>query len=151
MKSPALIFTLFFSLFVAPVATESARAESLINMTVWKSPNCGCCTNWVAHMRRNGFNVIETETDDIGKIKKQSAIPERLQACHTAKVGDYVIEGHVHAKEVKRLLKTKLAAHGLAVPGMPSGSPGMENGQYDHYDVLLFKRDGSTKVFGSYP
>ena len=167
MKSPALIVvTLFFALFAAPIVSESAQAEStqakstqakstraagLPAMTVWKSPSCGCCAGWVTHMRGNGFTVTVKETEDLGVVKKLSAVPDRLQSCHTAKVGGYVIEGHVPAKDVKRLLKTRPSAHGLAVPGMPSGSPGMENGQYDRYDVLLFKRDGGTTVFGSYP
>jgi len=153
MKRSVFVFTLFIALFIPPMmpmASQIVHAESLPNMTVWKSPTCGCCANWVAHMRGNGFNVTVKETNDLEKVKKLAAVPERLQSCHTAKVGSYVIEGHVHAKEVKRLLEAKPKAYGLAVPGMPSGSPGMENGQYDRYDVLLFKRNGATTAFGSY-
>lgn len=150
MKKYVLVVALFIALFAAPLASQTVHAESLPNMTVWKSPSCGCCASWVTHMRGNGFNMTVKDSNDLGKIKKRSGVPDRLQACHTAKIGDYVIEGHVHAKDVKRLLKTKPQALGLAVPGMPSGSPGMENGQHDRYDVLLFKRDGATKVFSSY-
>jgi len=132
------------------VPAASALAEQAPAMTVWKNPSCGCCGGWVEHMRANGFRVTVKEVEDLDPIKKLAGIPEELQSCHTARVGDYTIEGHVPAADVKRLLRDQPAARGLAVPGMPSGSPGMENGQYDAYDVLLIGKDGRTGVYGSY-
>lgn len=119
-------------------------------MTVWKTPWCGCCGKWVAHMRSAGFKVQVKEVEGLAKIKRLAGIPERLRSCHTASVGGYKIEGHVPAGDVKRLLETRPKVDGLAVPGMPSGSPGMENGEHDPYDVVAFTRDGKTEVFSSY-
>ncbi|MGA0394915.1 MAG: DUF411 domain-containing protein [Rhodospirillales bacterium] len=147
----ALLIAGLFLFFTAPVTSHIARAESPPNMTVWKSPYCGCCAHWVTHMRNNGFHVTVKDVEDLGRVKRREGISEHLQSCHTAKIGEYVIEGHVPAKDVKRLLKDRPKAHGLAVPGMPSGSPGMENGQIDRYDVLLLKRDGAPSVFSSHP
>jgi hypothetical protein len=144
------ILALGFALMVALAPFHHADGEELPAMTVWKNPLCGCCGNWVAHMRANGFSVKVHETENLEQMKKMAGIPEPLQSCHTARVGDYVVEGHVPAADVKRLLAARPAARGLAVPGMPSGSPGMENGAHDAYDVILFERDGGTRVFSSH-
>ena len=125
-------------------------AGELPAMTVWKSPLCGCCGKWVEHMENAGFKVTVKNTDTLEKVKKLAGIPEDLQSCHTATVGGYTIEGHVPAKDVKRLLENRPKVEGLAVPGMPSGSPGMENGERDAYDVVTFSRDGKTKLFSSH-
>jgi len=127
-----------------------AGAGELPQMTVWKSPWCGCCTAWVQHMKDAGFQVEVKEVDDLDRVKRTAGIPEPLQSCHTATVGGYKIEGHVPAADIKRLLATRPDIDGLAVPGMPSGSPGMENGQHDPYDVVTFKRGSQTKVFKRY-
>ncbi|MGI9414555.1 MAG: DUF411 domain-containing protein [Hyphomicrobiales bacterium] len=127
-----------------------AGAGELPQMTVWKSPWCGCCTAWVQHMKDAGFKVEIKEVEDLGQVKRAAGIPEALQSCHTATVGGYAIEGHVPATDVKRLLTARPDIDGLAVPGMPSGSPGMENGQRDPYDVVTFKRGSQTKVFKHY-
>ncbi len=119
-------------------------------MTVWKSPWCGCCMHWVKHMEAHGFRVDVKDVEDLDPVKKLAGIPDNLQSCHTAHVDGYVIEGHVPAADVKRLLNERPAARGLAVPGMPSGSPGMENGEHDPYDVLLIGKDRTTTVYGSY-
>ena len=121
-------------------------------MQVYKSPTCGCCANWVKHLQQHGFRTQVTETDDVAAIKAQHRIPARAQSCHTAVVDGYVIEGHVPAADVQRLLKERPAVVGLAVPGMPIGSPGMEvpNVKPQAYDVLTFDKQGQLKVFASH-
>jgi hypothetical protein len=118
---------------------------------VWKSPSCECCGAWVAHLEDNGFAVkVSAATPSmLDRIKRQAGIGEALEACHTARIGAYVIEGHVPAADIKRLLAEQPDALGLTVPGMPVGSPGMEqdNGETEPYDVLLIKKDGTTEVF----
>lgn len=131
-------------------AMAPAIADELPAVTVWKSQWCGCCGNWVAHMQDAGFNVTVKNTEELDTVKKLAGIPDKLQSCHTASVGGYKIEGHVPAADIKRLLAARPPVIGLAVPGMPSGSPGMENGERDPYDVLAFTRDGTTKVFSSH-
>lgn len=120
---------------------------------VWKGPACGCCKDWVAHLEANGFSV---RVFDIGgtEMRKTLGMPERYGSCHTARIGNYAIEGHVPAREIRRLLKEKPAAIGLAAPGMPLGSPGMDGpaygGQRTPHDVLLVQRDGSSRVYQAY-
>jgi len=128
----------------------AAIAGELPAVTVWKSQWCGCCGNWVAHMQDAGFSVKVENTEDLETVKKLAGIPDELQSCHTATVGGYKIEGHVPAADIKRLLMTRPKVVGLAVPGMPSGSPGMENGARDPYDVIAFTRDGKARVFSSH-
>ena len=129
----------------------AARSSPMVE--VWKDPNCGCCKDWIAHIEANGFSV---KTHDTGNnpVRLKLGMPKSLGSCHTALVDGYVIEGHVPARDIHRLLKAKPAALGLAVPGMPVGSPGMDgpayNGRKDPYDVLLVMRDGASKVFQSY-
>jgi hypothetical protein len=119
---------------------------------VYKSPTCGCCANWVKHLQQHGFRTQVTETEDVAAIKAQHRIPARAQSCHTAVVDGYVIEGHVPAADVQRLLKERPAVIGLAVPGMPIGSPGMEvpNVKPQAYDVVTFDKQGQLKVFASH-
>ena len=124
-------------------------------VTVWKTPTCGCCKDWVIHLRREGFNVVTNDVPDTAPIRQKLGLPAKYGSCHTALVGGYVVEGHVPAQEVKRLLREKPAAIGLAVPGMPIGSPGMEMrgemlGVRDAYDVVLVTKDGSSRVYESY-
>ena len=133
----------------APWAWAQKRAEP-IAVEVWKDASCGCCGDWIAHMEQNGFKVTTHDTgNNAGRARL--GLPARLGSCHTALVGGYLVEGHVHADEVHRLLRDKPAALGLAVPGMPIGSPGMDGpvygGRRDAYDTLLVLRDGSTRVF----
>lgn len=128
-----------------------AHAAAEGSVEVWKSPSCGCCGAWVAHLEENGFAVKENAATSsmLDQIKRQAGIGEALAACHTAKIGPYVVEGHVPAADIKRLLAEKPDAIGLTVPGMPVGSPGMEqdDGKTEPYDVLLVKKDGTTEVF----
>ena len=133
----------------APWAWAQKRAEP-IAVEVWKDASCGCCGDWIAHMEQNGFKVTTHDTGT-NAVRARLGLPARLGSCHTALVGGYLVDGHVHADEVHRLLRDKPAALGLAVPGMPIGSPGMDGpvygGRRDAYDTLLVLRDGSTRVF----
>ena len=125
--------------------------QSSPGLTVYKDEGCGCCRKWVDHMRANGFGVTAHDVPDIDVIKKQLGVPGSLASCHTALVGGYVVEGHVPADVVRRLLKERPQIAGLAVPGMPVGSPGMEMGdRHDPYDVIAFARDGKTSVFAKH-
>ena len=126
--------------------------SSLPVMTVYKSPTCGCCKLWVEHMQKSGFKVSVIETEDLNPIKLKLGVPAGLGSCHTAKVGDYFVEGHVPASDVKRLLKQKPDALGISVPGMPIGSPGMEvpSGETQPYTVTQVNKDGSLSIFSSH-
>lgn len=139
---------------VAAVAPRLARAAAEpLAVEVWKDPSCGCCKDWVAHMQDNGFAVTVHESGN-NAVRSRLGLPQKLGSCHTALVGGYLIEGHVPAGDVRKLLAQKPKALGLAVPGMPVGSPGMDGAAYggrrDPYDVLLVARDGNTRVFSSY-
>jgi hypothetical protein len=127
----------------------SAAAPKPTPITVYKDPSCGCCKNWVEHLRANGFAPEVHDRADMDALKDSLGVPAALRACHTGVVGTYVIEGHVPAADVKKLLTTKPAKTvGIAVPGMPAGSPGMEmGGRADHYDVIAFASAGATRVF----
>jgi hypothetical protein len=120
---------------------------------VWKDPNCGCCKDWIAHMQASGFTVKTYETGN-NAARARLGLPEKFASCHTALVAGYVVEGHVPAREVQRLLKERPKALGLAVPGMPIGSPGMDGPEYkgrkDRYDVLLVNADGRSKIYQTY-
>ena len=143
-----LLISLLGAVVIGTVATRRASAEAR-HIKVWKDPNCGCCSKWVEHLRSNGFTAEIIETDDIIPIKKRHGIFRELASCHTALIGGYVIEGHVPATAIKKLLSEHPDADGLAVPGMPVGSPGMEGSTPEPYDVILFK-DGKHQSFGRY-
>ena len=134
-------------------AQKKPAAIDPMAVEVWKDPSCGCCGDWIDHMQKNGFKVT---THDVGNnaVRKRLGLPEKYGSCHTALVGGYVVEGHVPADDVKRLLKEKPNALGVAVPGMPIGSPGMDGpaygGRRDAYDTVLVLRDGSSQVFQSH-
>lgn len=130
---------------------DAAVSRSLPVVEMTKHPQCGCCTKWADHLRDAGFEVKVTETRKMWGVKRLAGIPKDLDSCHTATVGGYVIEGHVPAGDIKRLLANRPDVKGLSVPGMPVGSPGMEVGdRTEPYDVLSFDADGNTKVFQSY-
>ncbi len=139
--------TMLAGLMTAPVAFSAgvaSAAETLPKMVVTKDPNCGCCTGWVQHVRTAGFEVDVIESPDLNRLKARLGVPQALASCHTAEIGGYVIEGHVPAATIKRLLAEKPQAKGLAVPGMPAGSPGMEveGMEPDTYEVVLFGPSG---------
>jgi len=130
---------------------ERPAIQSLPVVEMTKRANCGCCTAWAEHLRAEGFEVRITESDELWNVKRRAGIPKSLDACHTAKVGGYIVEGHVPASDIKRLLSERPDVKGIAVPGMPIGSPGMEAGdRTEPYNVLSFDANGRTEVFQSY-
>ena len=120
-------------------------------MTVFKTKTCGCCGKWVEHVRANGFKVTVKEVPSTAAYRRQYGVPDRLQSCHTAIVNGYTIEGHVPAAEINRLLRERSKSRGLAVPGMPMGSPGMEGARRDAYSVMRFEHDGAESIYHRYP
>lgn len=140
----------FMTTAMATIALARPAIAAPAGIEVYKSPTCGCCTAWVEHMARAGFAVDarDVDQDALYALKAQSGITPELASCHTAFVDGYVVEGHVPVSDVERLLSERPDAVGLAVPGMPIGSPGMEMGdRRDAYETLLVLRDGSTAVF----
>ena len=145
----AAIAALSTGLVFAPAPGQDTSAPPQI--TVYKDPNCGCCKLWVDHLRKHAFTVTTKDTSDLAPIKNAARVPADHRSCHTAFVNGYVIEGHVPADDIKRLLAEKPKVAGLAVGGMPMGSPGMEMGnRKDAYDVIAFNRDGTTRVFAKH-
>ena len=133
----------------APTRAPVADAKKP-TITVYKDAGCGCCKSWIKHLIKHGYRVDAKDTPNMTEIKRTMGIPDGLSACHTAVVNGYLIEGHVPAADIARLLKEKPKVAGLAVPGMPMGSPGMEGPRTQHYQVLSFDKAGKTKVFASY-
>jgi hypothetical protein len=138
----------------ATLAAAAAAVPDLLSaqaaqpaMVVYKDPNCGCCKLWVDHVKAAGFAVSVRDSSDVVSVKKRQGVPARLYSCHTAIVGGYVVEGHVPADLVQKLLKEKPKVVGLAVPGMPAGSPGMEQGSKEPYEILTFDAGGKTTVY----
>jgi hypothetical protein len=131
--------------FAAMFAGSAAHAATL---TVFKSPSCGCCAKWVEHVEQHGFRVTTVPTADMMALKKRLGVPDEAISCHTTRVGNYIVEGHVPAADIKRLLVQKPKARGIAVAGMPMGSPGMEHGDHRRpYATILIGIDGKTSVF----
>jgi hypothetical protein len=142
--------TLRKSLFgaIAFAALSLGSAAHAASMTMFKSPSCGCCGKWVEHVEKHGFTVKTVPTADMQAVKQRLKVPASLASCHTTVVGGYVVEGHVPASDIKRLLATKPKARGIAVAGMPMGSPGMEHGNHrEPYATMLMGRDGKATVF----
>lgn len=138
---------------VFPLSGTVMAAQTFPIVDVWKSPSCGCCKDWIAHLEQNGFTVKAHDSGN-NAIRRRLGMPMKYASCHTARVSGYAIEGHVPATDVIRLLQQKPDAIGLAVPRMPIGSPGMDGpayqGRRDPYDVLLVQKNGSASVFRSY-
>ena len=135
------------------MTTMTAAAQQPTGtVDVYKTPTCGCCSKWVEHLRANGFSVKTTDIESTGPVQSRHGVPPAVRSCHTALVNGYVIEGHVPAAEVKRLLKERPRVAGIAVAGMPSGSPGMEMPGVDPqpYHVVSFDRTGRVNVFATY-
>lgn len=129
---------------------EAAPASDVIQ--VYKSPSCGCCVEWIEHLRQHGFEVEVVDRPNMLAVKSELGLPRELASCHTARVAGYLVEGHVPAQDIRRLLQDRPALAGLAVPGMPVGSPGMEveGRPADEYDVVAFDASGSTSIWASY-
>jgi Predicted metal-binding protein len=134
------------------ISLLSASAALSATVSVFKDAGCGCCGGWIAHMRANGFTVAAADIspEQMDVVKAKAGITSDTASCHTALVDGYVVEGHVPASDVQRLITERPDAVGLAAPGMPSGSPGMEGAGLEPYDVLLIKRDGRTEIFASH-
>jgi len=137
-------------LTLALLGAGSAAASAAEVVDVYKSPNCGCCGKWIDHMKDAGFEVRTHNVIDVPLARKTLGMPERFGSCHTAKVGGYVVEGHVPAADVQRLLKEKPKAVGIAVPSMPPGSPGMESAKPVPYNTLLVQAGGEATVFAKH-
>lgn len=116
-------------------------------ITVYKNPTCECCEKWAEHLRKRGFRVDIHVADDLNAVKKKYGVPDKLATCHTAVVGSYVVEGHVPADVIQRLVRERPVVAGIAVPGMPRGVPGMESPFKDPYDVIAFRHDGTSSIF----
>ena len=148
-----LLSSLLFGAVATGLVVPGRANAAELRIKVWKSPTCGCCNDWIAHLEDNGFSA---ERFDVGNndARKRLGMPVRYGSCHTAEVGGYAIEGHVPAREILRLLDEKPQAVGLSVPAMPRGSPGMDGPEYggtvDPYDVLLIGNDGKASVYQSY-
>ena len=139
------------ALFIASLLVQTAPAAPP-QITVYKTSTCGCCAKWVDHMRANGFTAEVHDVPSTAPYRQKFGVPERLMSCHTAVVSGYAVEGHVPAADVQRLLKSKRKVKGIAVPGMPIGSPGMEQGsRQDAYAVLAFDEQGRISEFTKYP
>lgn len=147
----AMLASLAGLAFAGPLAGSLGAMTSrraLPKMVVYKDPNCGCCKQWVAHAQKAGFTVEAHDTSDMDTVKASMGVPAALASCHTAKVGTYIVEGHVPADLIIKMIDEKSTSRGLAVPGMPMGSPGMEMGnRKDAFDVVAFEKDGKTRVY----
>ena len=149
-RNSIIAFALATLAAIASAVAQTPHASPLVE--VFKTPTCGCCSQWVAHMRANGFTVRTTDLNDLTQIKSSRRVPDAVQSCHTAVVGGYVVEGHVPAADVHRLLKEKPAIAGIGVGGMPVGSPGMEypGTKAQPYNVLSFDKSGATRIFAKH-
>lgn len=146
MAKPITVLLMLFALGAA-VNLPASAADAV---DVYKSPYCGCCGKWVEHLRQAGFDVRTHDVNDVPAARQRLGMPEHLGSCHTAKVAGYVVEGHVPAADIQRLLKEKPKAIGLAVPSMPPGSPGMESPKPVPYNTLLVQAGGATTVFAKH-
>ena len=146
------LFSMTVTAVVMVLAVEGARVagQQRRQIDVYKSATCGCCENWVEHLKEQGFDPVPHTVEAIEPVKTKFGVPRAVFSCHTAVIDGYVIEGHVPAADIDRLLKQRPAVMGLAVPGMPVGSPGMEGKNPKPYDVLTFDNNGTTQVFSSH-
>lgn len=136
--------------WIGVLSLGASVSEAAEVATVYKSPTCGCCSKWVTHLERAGFKVETHDRNDMHVVKDELGVPPELRSCHTAEIGGYAIEGHVPADDILRLLQQRPQVSGLAVPGMPTGSPGMEGGTPDAYSVLTFDGEGNNAVFAEH-
>jgi hypothetical protein len=146
MNRKTFAYTLLAGLWTTRRRLNAASPQ----VTVFKNRTCGCCAKWVDHLRANGFDVRIQEVENTAEYQKKYGVPRRLASCHTAVVDGYAVEGHVPAREIQRLLKERPNAKGLAVPGMPMGSPGMEGSREEAYSVMLFDAEGRASVYQKY-
>ena len=137
---------------ILTVTTTQANDDGIVkDITVYKNPSCGCCGKWISYLEGHGYKVTVEETRDVFAIKQKLGVPEKLAACHTAVIDGYVVEGHITHRDIKRLLLLRPEVKGIAVPGMPIGTPGMEMGNtVEPYDVITFNDDGKMEIFVSH-
>ena len=151
MKLLKVFLTISLLVFNAGIKADTINANKPVDIVVYRSPTCECCGKWLEHLKKNNFNVKDIATDDVQAIKNKYGVSEAMASCHTAIVDGYVIEGHVPANDIMKLLKTKPKIVGIAVPGMPSGTPGMEMGdRKDAYNVMSFDKENHYEIFHSY-
>ena len=153
LKVAALIgtaFTLSAGALVGSSMSAAPAPPTNAEAIVYKSPTCGCCGRWVDHLAAAGYKVTARDTTDMASIKRRHGVPASMESCHTTLVGGYVVEGHVPAEVVTRLLREKPAIIGISAPGMPLGSPGMEGPRKDKYDVVTFDKSGHSRVYSSH-
>jgi hypothetical protein len=148
MRGVATAFALVF--FVGGAGLGCDASSSAETVTVYKSPTCGCCSKWISHLEANGFEVEAIDVKDVRPLKSANGVPEELASCHTALVDGYVVEGHVPVADIRRLLEERPAVDGIAVPGMPIGSPGMEGAHPETYDVVSFDDGSQVGVFATH-
>lgn len=143
-----LVFAILGGVAVAEEQSDQAASNRI---TVYRSPTCGCCGKWLQHLRDNQFSIEDIVTDDMQSVKQKYGVPAAMQSCHTAVIDGYVIEGHVPVRDIQRMLKVKPKIVGIAVPGMPVGTPGMEmGGRKDPYKVVSFDKEGKFEIFSQY-
>jgi len=137
---------------VIGISAQQKAATAAPNAVVYKTSSCGCCKQWVDHLRANGFTVEtkDVSSEQVRAVSKAAGLKDDDTSCHTAKIGNYIVEGHVPASDIQRMLKEKPAIAGIAAPGMPQGSPGMEQGSKEPYNVVAFTKDGKTTLFSKH-
>jgi hypothetical protein len=141
----------FFIVLLVFSFSIKAEIDKPVEIKVYRSASCGCCSKWVSHLKENKFIVKDYVVDDVQLVKDKNGVPKKMASCHTALVNGYVVEGHVPAKDIMRLLKEKPKVVGISVPGMPVGTPGMEmGGRKDPYEVVSFDKDNNYQVFSKY-
>jgi len=151
MKALTIFLTISLLGFNTSINAKTIAAGKPVDIVVYRSPTCSCCGKWLEHLKQNNFNVKDIVTEDVQAIKQKYGVSEAMASCHTAIVDGYVIEGHVPANDVMTLLKTKPKIVGIAVPGMPSGTPGMEmGGKIDAYNVMSFDKENHSAIYHSY-
>jgi len=148
-KQYMLVLALIFNASLG--CAEAEKVDKRVDIVVYRSPTCSCCGKWVEHLQQNNFNVKDIVLDDVQAIKNKYGVTQDLASCHTAIVDGYVVEGHVPANDIRSLLKSKPSIIGIAVPGMPNGTPGMEmGGKKDAYQVISFDKNNQHQVFNNY-
>lgn len=141
------LLTLLSIIVFIGLSLPNIKTANAADIVVYKSPTCGCCKKWVKHLEGAGFNVKSVNKKDMNSVKTHFGVKNQYQSCHTARIGKYFIEGHVPASDIKKLLAEKPDAKGLAVPGMPMGSPGMEGHRKDKYSVLLIDKKNKSEIY----
>ena len=155
-RRPIKLVTLITTLALIGLTAQAVRSSPSVEgvkkptITVYKDPSCGCCKNWVEYLVKHGYQVDAKDTPDMPAVKRTLGVPAGLTSCHTAVVNGYLIEGHVSAEDIDRLLAQKPKIAGLAVPAMPAGSPGMDGPRTQRYQVLAFDKNGKTTVFSTH-